>query len=128
MSKKILLVEDDFDIREVYTMMLQDTGYSVTQAKDGEEALALVAKDTYDLIILDIMIPKINGLEVLKQLRAEGSPWKQIPVLMASNLGHEYLIKDALVIGVEGYIVKAKLNLDEFILEVKKVLKEIPAS
>lgn len=123
MQKKILLVEDDFDIREIYVEMLTDEGYVVDQAVDGEIALQLVDSRAYDLIILDIMLPKVNGLNVLKHIRRPESKALHTPVLMASNLGHEYLIKDALRLGVEGYIVKAHTDLSTMLEEVKKALK-----
>ena len=119
MSKKILLIEDDAYVRDLYQTVLKKEGYSVDIAKDGEEALEVVGQGEYNLILLDIMLPKLTGIEVLKRLKDEAST-KEIPVYLLTNLGDEGIIDEAFKIGADGYLLKAKYLPKQVVKEVNK--------
>lgn len=118
--KRILLVEDELFIRELYEHTLKQAGYEVVSAGDGEEALSLL-NSTYDLILLDIMLPKIHGIDVLKKIK-ETEQVKNIPVVLLTNLGQETIIKDAFKIGAAGYLLKMRLTPYEIADKVEEFL------
>lgn len=119
MSKKILLIEDDAYVRDLYKTVLEKEGYNVAIAKDGEESLDIVEQDEYDLILLDIMLPKLTGIEVLKRLKSNDST-KSLPVYLLTNLGDEGVIDEAFKIGADGYLLKAKYLPKQVVKEVNK--------
>lgn len=118
--KRLLIVEDDDPIRDVYLRTFVKAGYAVDAVVNGQEALQKVQTTTYDMILLDIMMPGIDGIEVLRELRAETSPACHTPVFMLTNLGQDEKIKEAFVIGADGYLLKAQLD-------TKAIVKEIEA-
>lgn len=119
MNKKILLIEDDVPLREaIYKKLLQE-GYDVDLAKDGIEGLEKIRMGHPDLILLDIILPRMNGFEILDALAAEGSVKAQ-PVIIISNSGQPVEIEKALQMGVKDYLVKADFGPDEVIEKVKK--------
>lgn len=119
MNKKILLIEDDAYVRDLYQTVLSKEGYVVSMAEDGEEALEVVGQDSYDLILLDIMLPKLTGIEVLKKLKSNDST-KNTPVYLLTNLGDEGVIDEAFKIGANGYLLKAKYLPKQVVKEVNK--------
>ena len=100
--QKILVVEDDFDIQELLLNFLQEAGYDVTVANDGVEALSLYASDQFDLILLDIMLPKIDGFSVCELIRKQ----LQIPIIMLTALSGEEEQIRGLDLQVDDYITK----------------------
>jgi len=118
-KKKILIVEDDQDVRELYAEVLRDEGFEVAEAVDGQSGLAKVLEGTYDLLLLDIMLPKFDGLEVLKTIK-EKAEVKGIPVILLTNLGREAIIKEGFSLGAEGYLIKSEHTPEEIVDEVKK--------
>ena len=116
--KKILIVEDDFYIRDIYSKTLIQAGYDTFTASDGEEAISLVQQQTYDMILLDIMLPKKNGIEVLKVFRSAGSLVINTPVFLITNLGQEFIIKEGFKLGADGYFLKAKLTPPDIVSEL----------
>ncbi len=124
MSKKIFLVEDENIIREMYEHALIKRGYTVESAEDGEQALAKLKDITdLDLILLDVMIPKVDGLSVLKELKKETSNLKNIPVILLTNLGQEDLLKEALETGAEKYYIKSNILPMKMVDEIDVFLK-----
>lgn len=110
MAKKILLIEDEKFVRDMYERALTQRGYEVDSVLDGQAALDQLKKQSdYNLILLDIMLPKVNGIGVLKQIKDEGSPSKDTPVYLLTNLGQDNIIKEAFSLGAEGYLIKAAL-------------------
>lgn len=127
MSKKILLIEDDVFVADLYKKVLEKADYEVAIAEDGEAALEIVKQDSYDLILLDIMLPKLTGLEVLTALKEEGSSVAHIPVYALTNLGEENIVKEAYKIGVSGYLMKSNYLPKQLADEVSKIFeKEVP--
>lgn len=120
MPKKILLVEDDTFVRDLYNTVLAKAGYKVTVAKDGEEAISIANRQSFDLILLDIMLPKLTGLEVLKEIKKAESKIKSVPVYLLTNLGEENIAKEAYRLGANGYLLKAKYLPKQLVEEVNK--------
>lgn len=102
---RILVAEDDRDIRELIRMVLEFQGLEVTTTGDGETALDLGLRGEFDIILLDVLMPKISGLEICRKLRAAKST-RQIPVLFISAKGQESEIQAGLDAGADAYIVK----------------------
>jgi len=120
-KKKILIIEDDQDVRELYAEVLRDEGFEIEEAVDGQAGLAKILQNGYDLILLDIMLPKFDGLEVLKTIKQKAEV-KGIPVILLTNLGREAIIKEGFSLGADGYLIKSEPTHEEIVSEVKKFL------
>lgn len=105
-KRRVLLVEDDLYTLELYEGELHKAGYDVIRAFDGEEGLAKARKEKPDLMLLDIMLPRLDGFEMLKALKADETT-KAIPVIMLTNLSREEIVKEGFDLGASGYLVKA---------------------
>ena len=116
--QKILVVEDDFDIQELLQNFLQEAGYDVTIANDGVEALSIYASNQFDLILLDIMLPKIDGFSVCELIREQS----QIPIIMLTALSGEEEQIRGFDLQVDDYITKP-FNFLELIARVKSNLR-----
>lgn len=118
--KKVLIAEDDFFIRDIYGKVFSLAGYTVDMAVDGEDAVnkIKVQQQPYDMILLDIMMPKLTGLDVLKQLRAMNTPAKNTSVFILSNLGQQNIIEEAFKIGMDGYIIKSQMTPQQIVEEI----------
>jgi two-component system phosphate regulon response regulator PhoB len=110
--KRILLVEDDRFLRRACEASLRQRGLTVTTAADGEEGLRLARTERPDLILLDMLMPKLSGLEVLRALRGDAET-RNVPVLILSNSSREQDIAEVTTLGVSGYFVKSNLSLQE---------------
>lgn len=118
---KILIVEDEEILRDVLKEKLEQEKFVVTTAADGEEALASLKRQMPDLIILDLILPKKDGFEVLETIKAD-SKLKTIPVIVLSNLGQDEEIKKALALGAVDYMVKAQHPMNEIVVRIKKYI------
>jgi CheY-like chemotaxis protein len=123
-DKKILLVEDETDLRELYKMLLEDEGYQVSAVADGKDGCELVEKGGYDLVLLDIMLPFIDGLEILDRLNKSQSPTKQSPktIVLLTNLAQDQTVAKALEFGVRGYMIKSDYNPEQLLEAVSEFL------
>lgn len=121
-SKKILIIEDDQFTREVYEEVLKDEGFEVTLASDGQQGLDKAKEGDYTLILLDVMMPKMNGLEVLEHLQKDPPTKKNGPIILLTNLAHDPIIKDALSKGAKSYLIKSDLTPDQLVEKLKKFL------
>jgi two-component system, OmpR family, response regulator RpaB len=110
--RKILLAEDDRFMRKAAEATLRHHGFTVLTAADGEEALSLAQHELPDLILLDLIMPKLHGFEVLKALKKDPAT-SQIPVIVVSNLGQDSDSSMARELGAVDYWVKANLGLEE---------------
>jgi len=111
---KVLLVEDEFFLREICGKKLASEGFTVFEAVDGEKAVEMVTKVKPDIVLLDIILPAMDGFEVLKKIREDkDEKIKKIPVIMLSNLGQDDDIKKAMDLGADNYLVKAHFATDE---------------
>jgi CheY-like chemotaxis protein len=124
-GKRILLAEDDRFLRRACEASLRQRGFTVVTATDGEAALALARSEAPDLLLLDILMPKLTGLEVLRRLRADQQT-RGIPVLVLSNSSREQDIQEVTRLGVVGYLVKADLSLQELGDRVTRILADGP--
>ncbi|KKU64023.1 MAG: Response regulator receiver modulated diguanylate cyclase [Candidatus Amesbacteria bacterium GW2011_GWA1_47_16] len=121
-TRNLLLVEDEIYIRDMYYRVLTEKGYLVEVAQDGQEALDKLMRPgiMYDLVILDILLPKVDGISILRKIKAGDSPIKSTPVILLTNLGTESLIAEAISLGAEKYFIKADLLPKDIALEVDK--------
>lgn len=122
-QKKILLVEDDGDVRELYAEILREEGFEVIEEIEGERGLARIREDTFDLILLDIMLPKKDGLAILKELRELAGGELTTPVVLLTNLGQEAIITEGFDLGAKGYLIKSEYTPDQIVSEVRSFLK-----
>ena len=118
---KIELVEDDFSLRDIYSARFQAEGYNVVTASDGEEALATAMREHPDLIVLDVMMPKISGFDVLDILRSTPET-KDSKVIMMTALGQETDRQRGEALGVDKYLVKSQVTLEDVVVAVKQAL------
>lgn len=121
-GKRILLVEDDRFLRRACEASLRQRGFTVIAAMDGEEGLRLARSETPDLILLDLLMPKLPGLEVLRALKADPAT-KAIPVLVLSNSSREQDVAEVINLGAVDYWVKANLSLKELGERVSRLLE-----
>jgi DNA-binding response OmpR family regulator len=122
MAQRILVVEDDQFLRELYDELLKEEGYDIELAADGEEGLNKMSTGGYDLVLLDIMLPKIDGLEILRRLKDKHPEKPNGPVVLLTNLGQDSIIKEGFNLGASGYLIKSSMNPDQVISEVKVFL------
>lgn len=121
-TTKIVIVEDNISLAEIYQIRLEAIGYKCYVAHDGEAALALIEKELPSLVLLDLMVPKIAGDQILVTMRK--SEWgKSIPVLIISNLNETDAPSGLRDLGIEGYAVKANLTNDQLDQYVDNILK-----
>lgn len=122
--KKILIVEDDQFLREFYQELLQSEGYIVDVAADGEVALAKIQQGGFNLVMLDIMMPKKDGLQVLRDLKASPPKQKNDAIVILTNLGQDSIIKQCFELGAAGYLIKSALNPDQVLTEIHTYLQK----
>jgi len=118
---KILLVEDDQMIVELYKLKLEESGFEVTVTEKGSEALEIAKKEKPDLILLDIILPEIDGFAILQTLKSE-SATKKIPVMLLTNLSQESDQQKGTQLGAAGYFVKAQHTPSDILAEIKKII------
>jgi len=120
---KILLVEDDIALRDIYSARFTAEGYEVVTASDGEEALTIAVKEKPDLILLDIMMPKISGFDVLDILRATPET-KNTKIIVMSALSQPTDIEKGQKLGADEYLVKSQVTLSEVVEKMNKLIKK----
>lgn len=118
---KVLIIEDDPLIVKIYSTRLKADGYDVTSAENGEEGLKAAFEQRPDLIILDVMMPRVDGFGVLEKLRQDPS-FKNLPILMYSNLNNEDEMARAKTMGVTEFLVKANLSPTQMVMKIKQYL------
>jgi DNA-binding response OmpR family regulator len=120
---KILLIEDDSGFRRTYSDVLTADGYTVVTAEDGEQGLAMVRTEKPDVVLLDLVLPKLPGFEVLKRIRADAET-KDTIVLIISVLGEQTQIQKGLELGANDYTVKGSYKPNEVLGKIQALLKE----
>ncbi|MFA6354163.1 MAG: response regulator [Candidatus Paceibacterota bacterium] len=121
MDKKILVIEDDRFLSSLMKARLEKEGYKVSQAFDGEEALSLLRQQKPDLIVMDLIMPKVSGFELLENVSVDPQ-LNHIPIMILSNLGQESDIEKVKRLGAAKYFVKVKTSIDELVAHVKEML------
>lgn len=119
MSKKILIIEQEQDFVEALSKQFEPSGYTLVHACDGQEALCKVKEEFFDLIILEIIIPKVDGMHVLTQLKKEMK--LKIPIVVLTHLGHEDDKKMAMDLGAYSYFVKAQTPLTQLLTHIETI-------
>ena len=120
-ARRVLLAEDDRFLRRAAEARLRRHGLEVLTAVDGEEALRIARAERLDLVLLDVVMPKLEGFEVLKLLK-EDEATASIPVIVLSNLGQERDVAQAKALGAVAFLVKAHLSLQDLVDRVEAVL------
>jgi CheY-like chemotaxis protein len=120
-ARRVLLAEDDRFLRRAAESRLRQNGFTVLPAVDGEEALKVARAERPDLILLDLIMPKLQGFEVLKALKQDPAT-APIPVIVLSNLGQDDDLKRAMELGAIAYFIKAHLSLQDLVQRVAQTL------
>ncbi len=124
MAHKLLIVDDDLYIRELYEEVLKDAGYDVSTAVDGEDGLSKLKQGGYELVLLDVMMPKLDGLGVLQKLSELSPKPTNGPIILLTNLSHDPIINEAMQHGASTYMIKADVTPDQLLAKVKEIVKE----
>jgi len=119
---RILVVEDEQFLRELYIEILIDAGYNVDSASDGDEAFHKIHSGGYDLVLLDIVLPKRDGLQILKDLKKDPPVKANKAILILSNLGEEAIISEGVALGIRGHLIKSDYTPEQLLGEVKRIL------
>jgi len=121
---KILIVEDDAFLIEIYSTKLDLEGFTTLQATSGERGLEIAKKEKPDIMLLDILLPKLDGFDVLKMLQKDEET-KNIPVILLTNLSQKEDVHRGLELGAKDYLIKAHFMPSEVIKKIKAVMKKI---
>ncbi len=122
-KKSVLIAEDETALRELYMSLLQREGYEVVGVDNGEAAYGVLLARHFDLLLLDILMPKLTGLELLDRLQRESKLNATGKIVMLTNLSDDTRIAESLKFGIRGYMVKSNYTPDIFIKEVKHYLE-----
>jgi len=119
MSKRVLIIEDETNIRAMYADVLREAGYEVLEEAEGKHGLDQTINGDWDLLLLDIMLPKLDGIELLKRIQLD-SRTKEKPVIVLTNLDDNRIRDTCLGLGVKEFLVKSNVIPSEIVLTVKK--------
>ena len=122
MAKKILIIEDDDFLRQLISQKISAEGFAVSLAVDGSDGIEKTKDIMPDLIILDLLLPTVDGFEVLSKIKSDPAT-NPIPVIILSNLGQQEEINKGLKFGAADYLVKAQLTPEEIVEKIKNLLK-----
>lgn len=121
MAKRILIIEDDEFLRSLLNTRLSSEGFSVSMAIDGKDGLKKIKEEKPDMILLDLLLPIMDGFEVLSVTKS-GESTKSIPVIILSNLGQKKDVDRGLKMGAADYIIKSQFTIEEIIDKIKKTV------
>lgn len=122
MAKKILIVEDDKPLRDMYQMRLEMEKYQIVTADNGEEGLEKIKSEKLDLILLDLMMPKVSGFEVLQIIKSD-EKLRKIPVIVLTAITQNSTKNKGFSYGAEDYLIKSESSLEDVVERVKKNLQ-----
>ncbi len=117
-KKKVFVIEDDPFLVKAYQSVFAKENMEVWMAQDGETAITFLDRETPDIVLLDLMLPGMNGFEVLEKMRNHPK-WREVPVIIVSNLGEPADIEKGKNLGAVEYRVKAQINMDSIIRDIK---------
>lgn len=120
---KALLVEDDPALSYVYKTKLDKSGFETDACLTGAQALSSVEKNTYDTVLLDILLPDMNGLQILQKIRGK-EQMKNTAIILLTNLGYDDMIKQGFSLGADAFLMKVQYTPDQLVEEVKNVIKQ----
>ena len=121
-KKKILIIEDDPFIVKMYRNKFEDLGYIFRDAGDGEKGIAMAKEERPDIMVLDIVLPHMDGFEILKAIKKD-KDLKDIPVMMLTNLGQRDEVEKGLSLGADDYLIKTHFTPSEVVEKVTAILK-----
>ena len=121
-AKSILIIEDDQFLREFYEELLTGEGFQISSAADGDVGLQKLQQGGWNLVLLDIMLPKKDGLQILRDLKAAPAKFANGPIVVLTNLGNDTIINQAFELGANGYLIKSAMNPDEVLTEIHSYL------
>jgi CheY-like chemotaxis protein len=124
---KVLIVEDSENVRKSYVDLLSGAGYEVLEAAEGKKALEIIKNQRPDLILLDLLLPEVNGFQILTKLKAH-QQMRQIPVLVLSALDGKAHIQRILKSGVADYVVKGSHSPEELLHKIQRFLSSHPSA
>lgn len=119
--KKVLVVDDEPAVREIYNKEFSNNGFKVILAVDGKEGLLKAGEEIPDLILLDVMMPNMSGVDTLKALK-KNELTKKTPILLLTNLGEEQIIKEGFKLGADGYLLKVSYTPAQVVEECRRFL------
>lgn len=121
-TKKILIIEDETPLLDSYAELVQNAGYVALKSPDGYQGLDTLANnlDQIDLVLLDLMMPGVDGLEVLKTVRNNEEKYGKMPIVILTNMTSESVVKEAFEIGATSYLVKTDLDYEGLVKELNK--------
>lgn len=121
-KKKVLIIEDEPTLLELFADRFNVEGFETLQSTTAEKGIKLALKNKPDLILLDIILPKMDGITMLKKLRLDSNSWgKSVPVIILSNVTDQKRVANAMKLGVFDYIVKTDLILNDLVKQAKEV-------
>jgi len=120
---RMLIIEDDTFIMDMYRTKFEMADYEVLMAEDGNKGIKMIKENKPDIVILDVVMPQMDGFEVLKTIKKD-SNLKDIPVILLTNLGQKENIEDGLKLGADDYVIKAHFTPEEVVGKVEKVLRK----
>ncbi len=121
-DKRILVIDDDQNTRNLYQTILTEAGYQIVLAADGSEGLTKCQEGGYDLVLLDVMLPKMDGIALLGELKKNPPKIPNKNIYLLTNLSHDPILKEAISLGVKDVILKTDVNPEELTAKVKKIL------
>lgn len=116
----ILLIDDDLYIRELYDEVLKSEGFEVDLASDGKDGYDKIISNKYDLILLDVMLPQLDGIGILTKLKQNKTMIKG-PIVLLTNLVHDPVVKNARELGAHSIITKAELTPDQLVAKIREI-------
>lgn len=122
-KKKIAIIEDDLFLLGMYITKLKSSNFEVISKQDGEEGLSLIREEKPDLVLLDILLPEMSGLDVLAKVKKD-STTQNIPVILLTNVGQREAVEKGLSLGAMDYLIKAHVTPTEVVNKVKKALEK----
>ncbi len=123
-KKKILIVDDEPDLRMMFKDILSTFGYEIEEASDGVECLEKLSKKKYDLILLDLMMPRMDGMETLARIKQDSKKYGNAPILILTNLTSDIAIKEGFERKADGYLIKTELTPEQVVKEIEKAFKK----
>ena len=123
MSQNILIIEDDAFLRDLLKKKLESFGFAVSEAVDGEKGIKKIKEQKPDLILLDLLLPNVDGFEILSRIKKDAES-SSIPVIILSNLGQKEDIDKCLTLGATDYMVKAQSTPDDIVAKATTMFKK----
>lgn len=124
-QKKILIIEDDNFLADIYKTKLEIEGFKVLSANDGEKGLKMIQAKKPDLVLLDILLPKLDGFAILQTIKKENSELSRIPIILLTNLGQNEEVQKGLNLGAADYLIKAHFKPAEVVGKIRKHLESL---